>query len=78
MRTVLLVLLAFLGGFIAGFFVAVVGAFLYVDLAGIFDRDGGLAMGIIFTIGPFAGIVAGLAAAIAAAARLRRRNALPV
>lgn len=72
MRIVLLAILAFLGGFIAGYLCAVIAGLLIVEYAGIFDREGALSMGIIFMIGPAAGLVAGLAAAIAAAIRLRR------
>jgi hypothetical protein len=77
MRIAVLTFLAFLGGLIAGYLVAVVIGLVYVEYAGVFDREGAISMGIIFMIGPFAGIVAGVLAAILTGARLRRRTAKP-
>jgi hypothetical protein len=77
MRIALLTVLTFLGGLIAGYLAAVVVGLLYLQYAGLFDREGAISMGIIFMIGPFAGIVAGLLAAIATATRPRRRATAP-
>ncbi|MBL8582439.1 MAG: hypothetical protein JNL61_09455 [Rhizobiaceae bacterium] len=70
----LLILIAFLGGFVAGCVAAIAAGLLYIEWAGVFDRDGGLSMGIIFTIGPLAGLIAGLASAALAARRLMRKT----
>jgi hypothetical protein len=62
--------------FLAGFVVAWCGAMaIYVMLTAIrylHDRDGGGAMATAFVIGPFAGFVTGVIAAIVVARRLRR------
>lgn len=68
----LLTLLAFMAGFVVGYVAVVAAILIYIDWAGIFDRDGGMTMGVIFMIGPFAGVVAGLVSAALAARRLRR------
>ncbi len=63
MRRAAFAILGFLGGAILGWAAAMA---LYVALtsAGVlFDRDGGLAMGFAFTIGPIAGLAAGAAGA---------------
>lgn len=71
MRTFGFVTLAFVVAFVAGFAATVFGGFLYMDYAEIFDRDGGLAMAVFFTLGPLGGIVVGAIAAVAVGLRLR-------
>ena len=74
MRTVLAAVLAFVLGAIASYVVAVAGFFLYMHASNVFDRDGGMSMGIVFMIGPLCGAVGGVAAAVATALWLRRRE----
>lgn len=71
------VLLAFLVGAVASYLAIVAGSFWYMDAAGIFDRDGGMAMGIIFAIGPLGAILGGTVAAAIAYARGRRKPPAP-
>lgn len=69
--------LAILGGFIGGFIVGWGAALLfyifYTDVLGHFDRDGGGAMGTIFVIGPFLGVIVGTLAAIYVSRRRSHR-----
>jgi hypothetical protein len=44
-------------GFFSGWIVVAAACFRYADAAGIFDRDGGGAMGIIFILGPLGGLL---------------------
>jgi hypothetical protein len=69
MRTVL----AFLAGALVSYVAVVAGAFLYMDLADVFDRDGGMAMAVMFAFGPIGALVGGTAAAIGAALYRRAR-----
>lgn len=77
MRVALLAIVAFIGGFVAAYLLAVIAALTFVEVAGIFDREGALSMGIVFTIGPLAGLLGGIAAAAYAVARSRRRQPPP-
>lgn len=72
MRTLGFVTLAFVVAFVAGFAAAVFGAYAYMDTADVFDRDGGLAMAVFFTLGPLGGVVAGAIAATVTGLRMRR------
>ncbi len=74
MRTFGFALLPFVVGLVAGFAATVFGVFAWMDHANVFDRDGGLAMGVFFTLGPVGGIVIGTVAAVATAAVMRRRR----
>lgn len=56
-------LLALVLGFFGGWAVATSAMFRYMDAARIFDRDGGGAMGALFIVGPFFGLIAAIAAA---------------
>ncbi|HHZ09927.1 MAG TPA: hypothetical protein GX405_14235 [Rhizobiales bacterium] len=79
MRVAGYTLLALVLGFFGGWAVAASAAFRYMDAAGVFDRDGGGAMGAFFVIGPFFGlIVAIVSAGVTAARMLRRDTTLPV
>lgn len=74
-RTVILVVLAFLAGVVAVYFVVLFGTLFYWEFAGIRDRDGGGAMGLAFVIAPFFGVLGGLGAAVLAGWRLTRAGA---
>ncbi len=70
--TVLLAFLAFLGGIVLGW-VGVMIAYIIATVAfGYFDREGATAMGLAFTVGPFVGLLTGIAAA--AFVIIRRAN----
>ena len=62
MRTVL----AFLAGALVSYAAVVAAAFAYMDIAGVFDRDGGMAMAVMFAFGPIGALIGGTAAAIGA------------
>lgn len=74
MRTVVRVVLAFLFGFVATYVIAVTAAFTLAHVNNVFDRDGGMSMGIVFLIGPAAGLIGGILAAIFIPMRLARRD----
>lgn len=61
--------LAFLAAVVAGYGLSILGYILVTSAGLAFDRDGGLAMGVAFMIGPFVAIVCGVAAAIFVARR---------
>jgi len=63
----------FVGGFVVGWCVALLGYIFYTDVLGHFDRDGGGAMGTVFVIGPFLGIITGIIAAIYVSRRQARK-----
>ncbi len=74
MRTVLWAILAFVAGTVATY-VAVVGGMLWsMDANRVFGRDGGMAMAIMFAIGPLAGLIGGAICATVVAIWLSRRN----
>ena len=74
MRTFLRVTSAFLIGLLVTYAVVVGALFAYATTTGVVDRDGGMAMAIVFVIGPLAGIVGGVACAIAMPIWLGRRD----
>ncbi|MFZ1682069.1 MAG: hypothetical protein WAT70_13705 [Rhizobiaceae bacterium] len=61
------IILGFVLGYIAGHATPVIGYILMTSFGGLFDRDGGGAMGAIFILGPMAGLVGGIAGAVIAA-----------
>lgn len=63
MRVAAHTLLALVLGMIGGWAVATSAALRYMDAARIFDRDGGGAMGALFIVGPFFGLIAAIGAA---------------
>jgi hypothetical protein len=63
------ILLAFLAGLIVGWAIPIVWYILATNYFGLFDRDGGGAMGAIFIMGPIAALIVGTFAAIIAARR---------
>jgi hypothetical protein len=73
MATVFFTILAFMAGFAGGWVLAVGAYLIQTSVFGVFDRDGGLAMGYAFTIGPFVGLITGILCAVLAARRVRRK-----
>ena len=61
--------LAFLAGLIAGEAIPIVGYIVATNYFGVFDRDGGGAMGAIFIMGPILALLLGSVAAIVTAVR---------
>ncbi len=61
------IIVGFLLGYVAGHASSVIGYILMTTYGGLFDRDGGGAMGAIFILGPALGLVGGIAGAIIAA-----------
>jgi hypothetical protein len=77
MRTFGFVSLAFVVGLVAGFGIFVLAGFAWLQAADVFDRDGGLAMAIFFTLGPLGGfLVACIAATGTALVLARKRRAI--
>ena len=65
------IFLAIIAGLIVGEAVAIVGYILATNFFGLFDRDGGGAMGAIFILGPMLAIMLAIVFAIVAARRTR-------
>ena len=63
--------LAFFAGLIVGEAIPIVWYILATNYFGLFDRDGGGAMGAIFILGPILGLILGIIAAIVVARRPR-------
>ncbi len=63
--------LAFLAGVVGGYGLSILGYIAATSVGGVFDRDGGLAMGVAFLIGPLVAVVCGIGAAIWGAGRTR-------
>jgi hypothetical protein len=66
------ILLAIIAGLVIGEGIAIVGYILATNFFGLFDRDGGGAMGAIFIIGPLLAVICAVVFAIIVAARTRR------
>jgi hypothetical protein len=66
------ILLAIIAGLVIGEGLAIVGYILATNFFGLFDRDGGGAMGAIFIIGPLLAVICAVVFAIVVAARTRR------
>jgi hypothetical protein len=73
MVTALQTFLGFLGGFLAGMLMSLGGYIIATSVFGVFDRDGGGAMGAIFIIGPFLGLILGTIVGILVFRRRSRR-----
>jgi hypothetical protein len=58
------IFIAFVAGLIAGEAIPIVWYILATNYFGLFDRDGGGAMGAIFIMGPIAALICGTIAAI--------------
>ncbi|MCZ8374753.1 MAG: hypothetical protein O9342_05200 [Beijerinckiaceae bacterium] len=72
MAIVIFTILAFLAGLVGGWVLAIAAYIIQTSMFGVFDRDGGLAMGYAFTIGPFLGLILGTVFAVVTARRMRR------
>jgi hypothetical protein len=66
------IFLAIIAGLVIGEGIAIVGYILATNFFGVFDRDGGGAMGAIFIIGPLLAVICAVVFAIVVAARTRR------
>jgi MFS family permease len=65
------ILLAFLAGLIVGEAIPIVWYIVATNYFGLFDRDGGGAMGAIFIMGPILAPIAGTVAAIVTAVKTK-------
>ncbi len=65
------ILLAFFAGLIAGWATPIVWYIVATNYFGLFDRDGGGAMGAIFIMGPILALIVGSGAAIVTAVRTK-------
>jgi hypothetical protein len=63
------IVLAFVAGLIAGEAIPIVWYILATNYFGVFDRDGGGAMGAIFIVGPILALSLGILAAVVVARR---------
>lgn len=63
------IVLAFLAGLVAGYGLSIAAYVLATSTGVAFDRDGGMAMGVAFMIGPFVGLLCGILAAVLAGRR---------
>lgn len=73
-RIALLALLAFVLGTVITYAVVVFGTLIAWDLLGVHDRDGGGSMGLVFVIGPVAGLLGGAIAAAVTGMRASRTS----
>lgn len=69
------IFVAFVVGLIVGEAIPIVWYILATNYFGMFDRDGGGAMGAIFLLGPISALFCGIAAAIVTARRTSKRMA---
>lgn len=69
MKKFFLVLAAFVGAAGLGYGLCLLGYIAYTSLTGFIDREGAMAMGVAFLIGPVVALVCGIVAAIWAARR---------
>jgi hypothetical protein len=74
MKTSLRVIAAFVLGLVLTYAIVVAGLFAHAGIDNFVDRDGGMSMGIVFMVGPLAGIVGGVVCAIAVPVWLGRRD----
>jgi hypothetical protein len=65
------IFLAIVAGLVIGEGIAIVGYILATNFFGVFDRDGGGAMGAIFIIGPLLAVICAILFAIIVAVRTR-------
>lgn len=65
------IILAFLAGLVVGEAIPVVWYILATNYFGLFDRDGGGAMGAIFIMGPILALIVGIIAAIVTAVKTK-------
>jgi len=57
-------LLAFIAAAIIGYVLSIAAYVAYIELSGSYDREGALAMGVAFVIGPAVALACGIAATI--------------
>lgn len=69
-------LLAFIIGAAAGYALSIAAYTAYIALTGTLDREGALAMGVAFAIGPAVALVCGIVAAVWAIRRFRLSRAV--
>ena len=69
MKKFFLVLAAFIGAVGLGLGLCLLGYIGYISLAGFVDREGAMAMGVAFFIGPVVALICGIVAAIWTARR---------
>jgi len=67
------IILGFIAGLIAGEGAAILGYIIATNFFGVFDRDGGGAMGAVFILGPALALLGGIAAAITTAVITRKQ-----
>jgi len=60
----MLAMLAFVGGVVLGWILAMVGYVAWFELTDTIDREGAAAMGMAFGIGPMIGLITGVFAAL--------------
>jgi hypothetical protein len=63
------IVLAFLAGLIVGWAIPIVWYIVATNFFGLFDRDGGGAMGAIFILGPILALIVGVVAALVTAVK---------
>lgn len=64
-------ILSFIVGAIIGYGLSIASYVGYIELSGTYDREGAMAMGVAFVIGPAVAIVCGIAAVIWSVRRRR-------
>lgn len=74
MRTFGFASLACFVGFVAGFAAFVLAGFVWLDAADVFDRDGGLAMAVFFTLGPIGAVLTAFVTTTITVLILRRKE----
>ncbi len=72
MPRALKIFLAFIAGLVIGEAIPIIGYILATNFFGLFDRDGGGAMGAIFILGPLLAITLAIVFAVIAAAKTKR------
>ena len=65
------IIFAFLAGLIVGWAIPIVWYIVATNYFGLFDRDGGGAMGAIFIMGPILALIVGILAAVVTAMKTR-------
>lgn len=64
-------LLAFVGAAIIGYLLSIAAYVVSIEFSGAYDREGAMAMGVAFVIGPVIALVCGIAAAVLTLRRSR-------
>jgi hypothetical protein len=74
MHNLLMTILAGICGMITTYIVVVAGFLITANASGAIDNDGGMAMGVLFMIGPFFAVLGGVISALIARRRFDRHN----